>query len=75
MYIGHLPEIGPIALAGVGVTMPVILAVSAFSYLFSSGGAARVFYYDGKEKRPGSGTDHGELRGGAAGGRGDPDGG
>lgn len=50
MYIGHLPEIGPIALAGVGVTMPVILAVSAFSYLFSSGGAARVSIMMGKKK-------------------------
>ncbi len=41
MYIGHLPEIGAQALTGVGVTMPVIMAISAFAALVSMGGAPR----------------------------------
>lgn len=35
MFIGHIPEVGKQALAGVGVTAPVILAISAFAALFS----------------------------------------
>ena len=30
MYIGHIPDIGPSALTGVGVTMPIIMCISAF---------------------------------------------
>ena len=33
MFIGHIEGIGADALTGVGVTMPVIMAVSAFAYL------------------------------------------
>ena len=29
MYIGHIENVGDIALTGVGVTMPLIMAVSA----------------------------------------------
>lgn len=35
MFIGHIPEVGKQALAGVGVTTPVILAISAFAALVS----------------------------------------
>ena len=35
MYIGHINEVGPAALTGVGVTMPVIMAISAFAALVS----------------------------------------
>ena len=41
MYIGHIPDVGPAALTGVGVTMPVILMISAFAALVSMGGAPR----------------------------------
>ncbi len=41
MYIGHIPDIGAQALTGVGVTMPVIMAISAFAALVSMGGAPR----------------------------------
>lgn len=41
MYIGHIPNIGASALTGIGVTMPVIIAVSAFAYLVSMGGSPR----------------------------------
>lgn len=38
MYIGHIPEVGATALTGVGVTMPVIMAIAAFAYFISMGG-------------------------------------
>ncbi len=41
IYIGHMPEDGALALTGVGVCMPIILMVSAFAALVSSGGAPR----------------------------------
>ena len=41
IYIGHIPEIGTMALTGVGVCMPLILIVSAFAALVCSGGAPR----------------------------------
>lgn len=41
VYIGHIPKVGAIALTGVGVTMPIILAISAFASLVSMGGAPR----------------------------------
>ena len=40
-YIGHIPEIGAAALTGVGVTMPVLMAVSAFAALVGMGSAPR----------------------------------
>lgn len=41
MYIGHIPVQGADALTGLGVTMPVIMAISAFAALVSMGGAPR----------------------------------
>ena len=41
IYIGHIPEVGDIALTGVGVCMPLIMIVSAFAALISMGGAPR----------------------------------
>lgn len=41
IYIGHIPGEGSMALTGVGVCMPIIMIVSAFAALISSGGAPR----------------------------------
>ena len=41
IYIGHIPGEGSLALTGVGVCMPIIMIVSAFAALVSSGGAPR----------------------------------
>ena len=41
MYIGHIAEVGSVALTGLGVTMPFIRCVSAFAALVSMGGAPR----------------------------------
>ena len=48
MFIGRIPNVGKQALAGVGVTAPVILAVSAFAALVSMGGAPKASIFMGK---------------------------
>lgn len=39
MYIGHIKEVGSVALTGVGVTFPIIMLISAFSAFVGAGGA------------------------------------
>lgn len=39
MYIGHIQEVGHIALTGVGLTFPIIMIISAFSAFIGAGGA------------------------------------
>lgn len=39
MYIGHIADIGHIALTGVGLTFPIIMMISAFSAFIGAGGA------------------------------------
>ncbi len=41
MYIGHIKDVGALALTGVGVCMPIIMIVSAFAALVGNGGAPR----------------------------------
>lgn len=48
IYIGHMPEVGSFALTGVGVCMPIIMIITAFAALISSGGAPRASIYMGK---------------------------
>lgn len=50
MYIGHIKDVGAQALTGVGVTMPVIMAISAFAALVSMGGAPRASIMMGKKE-------------------------
>ncbi len=49
IYIGHIPLNGSLALTGVGVCMPLIMIVSAFAALVSSGGAPRASIFMGKQ--------------------------
>ena len=49
IYIGHMPGDGSLALTGVGVCMPLIMLVSAFAALVSSGGAPRASIFMGKK--------------------------
>ena len=39
VYIGRIPEVGTLALTGVGLCFPIISLVTAFTYLFGNGGA------------------------------------
>ena len=39
IYIGHLENVGDLALTGLGITFPVIVLIAAFTNLYGSGGA------------------------------------
>lgn len=39
IYIGHIPEVGAVALTGVGLALPMIVIISAFSAFVGAGGA------------------------------------
>ena len=49
IYIGHIPEVGTLALTGVGVCMPLIMLVSAFAALVGNGGAPRASIFMGQK--------------------------
>ena len=48
IYIGHMPGDGSLALTGVGVCLPLIMMISAFAALVSTGGAPRASIFMGK---------------------------
>ena len=48
IYIGHMKDTGAIALTGIGLCLPMILLVMAFSALLGMGGAPRAAIYMGK---------------------------
>lgn len=50
IYIGHMPGDGKLALTGVGICLPLIMIVSAFAALVSSGGAPRASIFMGQGK-------------------------
>lgn len=41
IYIGHIPEIGGLALTGVGLFAPILMLLTAFAMLAGAGGAPR----------------------------------
>ena len=45
IFIGHIDQIGSLALTGVGVAMPLIMIISAFAALAAMGGAPRASIY------------------------------
>ena len=54
IFIGHIPEVGDLALTGVGVCLPIIMIVSAFAALVSSGGAPRASIAMGEKNTDGA---------------------
>ena len=50
IYIGHIPEVGSLALTGIGVCMPIIMVVSSFAALVSAGGAPRASIFMGRNE-------------------------
>lgn len=48
MYIGHIENIGDLALTGVGVCFPLIMIISAFAALVGMGSAPRASIFMGK---------------------------
>ena len=51
MYIGHIKDVGALALTGVGVCMPLIMIISAFAALVGNGGA-HLFTWERKTQMP-----------------------
>lgn len=51
IYIGHIPQIGPSALTGVGLFTPILMLLSAFAMLIGSGGAPLAAIAMGKGDR------------------------
>ena len=41
IYIGHMPQVGALALTGVGLCFPVVYLIGAFTMLIAQGGAPR----------------------------------
>lgn len=54
MYIGHIADIGDLALTGVGVTFPIIMVISAFSALAGFGGAPLASIKLGEQDKEGA---------------------
>ncbi|WP_102048878.1 MATE family efflux transporter [Pygmaiobacter massiliensis] len=50
IYVGRIPGSGSLALAGLGVTFPIILLVSAFAALIGMGGATRMSIAMGRKE-------------------------
>ena len=48
IYIGHLPEVGALALTGVGLFTPILMLLTAFAMLAGAGGAPRAAIAMGK---------------------------
>lgn len=48
IYIGHIPNVGGVAITGVGVCMPIIIIISAFAALIGYGGAPKASIYLGE---------------------------
>lgn len=51
MYIGHIAQVGKLALTGVGVCLPLIMLISAFAALVSMGAAPRASIFLGKGEK------------------------
>ena len=51
MYIGHIPNVGSLAITGVGVTMPITCVIIGFGLLIGVGTAASISIRLGQGKR------------------------
>ncbi|QQZ09889.1 MATE family efflux transporter [Heyndrickxia vini] len=53
MFIGRMPEIGTLALTGLGISFPITMAISAFAMLIGFGGAplASIKLGEGKKEK------------------------
>ena len=51
IFIGHIPGVGPLAITGVGITMPIMTVILAFGMLVGIGSAANISIKLGQGKR------------------------
>ena len=61
VYIGHLPHTSTEALTGIGLALPVITMITAFSNLFGMGGVTALFDCQGSGRRRTGREDHGKF--------------
>ena len=54
IYIGHIPQIGGMALTGVGLFTPILMLITAFAMMAGSGGAPRAAIAMGRGDRDGA---------------------
>lgn len=54
MYIGNIPEVGEVALAGAGVCGPIVTLISSFAFLVGIGGAPLMAIRMGEENQEGA---------------------
>lgn len=51
IFIGRIPDVGAVALTGVGVTFPIVILIAAFAALVSMGAAPRASIALGEGKK------------------------
>lgn len=51
IYIGRIPEVGPLALTGVGIAFPIFIIIMSFSSLIGIGGAPQAAIKMGEGKK------------------------
>ena len=56
IYIGHIPEVGALALTGMGLSTPIIMLVSAFAAFTANGGAPLAAIELGRSNRKRAGA-------------------
>lgn len=54
IYIGHIKDVGHLALTGVGLCFPIIIFITAFSNLIGAGGAPQVSMKLGRQEHKGA---------------------
>lgn len=54
MFIGHIKEVGNLAIAGVGITMPLMVIIMAFGMLIGIGTATRISIKLGQHDKEGA---------------------
>ena len=54
MYIGNIPQVGEVALAGAGVCGPIVTLISSFAFLVGIGGAPLMAIRMGEDNREGA---------------------
>lgn len=51
MFIGHIPNVGSLAITGIGITMPISTIILAFSMLIGAGATAQISIKLGQGKK------------------------
>jgi len=54
IYIGHMPNVGQMALTGIGLCFPITMSITAFTYLIGNGGAPLSAILRGKKDMDGA---------------------